>query len=136
MGNPATEKLIKTYYNNFNEHKWSEFLSMLTDDVLHEINHGEAQKGKDKFKAFMKVMDEHYSEQVENLVVFSDESGTRAAAEFNIRGKYLKTQEGLPQAKGQPYFIRVGAFFEITSGKVSRVTNYYNLPDWINQVSK
>ncbi len=27
-----------------------------------------------------------------------------------------------------------GAFFDIRDGKIARVTNYYNLQDWIAQV--
>ncbi len=41
---------------------------------------------------------------------------------------------GLPEARGQTYELPVGAFFEIRDGKVARVTNYYNLNDWIAQV--
>jgi hypothetical protein len=29
-----------------------------------------------------------------------------------------------------------GAFFEFAGGRISRVTNYYNLQDWIDQVSR
>lgn len=136
MQSSEVSKLIKTYYGLFNDQKWEEFIDMVDENVVHEINHGSSEKGKSKFRAFMKVMDEHYTEQVENLVVFVGESPDRAAAEFNIRGKYLKSQDGLPLAKGQPYFIRVGAFFEIKNNKVTRITNYYNLTDWIAQVSK
>jgi hypothetical protein len=30
--------------------------------------------------------------------------------------------------------LPAGAFFELKDGKISRVTNYYNLNDWIAQV--
>ena len=73
-------------------------------------------------------------ESVEDLVVFAEESGTRAAAEFYIRGQYLATDEGLPEAIGQEYHLRVGAFFEIANGKITRVTNYYNLRTWLQLV--
>ena len=42
---------------------------------------------------------------------------------------------GLPPAHGQKYRLPAGAFFEVRNGKVARVTNYYNLQDWIAQVS-
>ncbi len=47
---------------------------------------------------------------------------------------YISTDEGLPPAKGQTYRLRVGAFFEIKDKQISRITNYYNLQDWIEQV--
>jgi steroid delta-isomerase-like uncharacterized protein len=49
-------------------------------------------------------------------------------------GKYLKNDEGLPPATGQEYRLPAGAFFEIRDNKVARITNYYNLQDWIKQV--
>ena len=53
-----------------------------------------------------------------------------------MNGEYLATDEGLPEAKGQTYKLPAGAFFELRDGKVSRVTNYYDLNDWIAQVAK
>ena len=62
--------------------------------------------------------------------------GTRAAAEFFIDGRYLATQPGLPEARGQTYRLRVGAFFEFNAqGLITRVSNYYNLADWLRQVA-
>jgi len=40
----------------------------------------------------------------------------------------------LPPANGQKYVLPGGAFFDIRGGKIARVTNYYNLQDWIAQV--
>jgi steroid delta-isomerase-like uncharacterized protein len=60
--------------------------------------------------------------------------GTRAAAEFTVLGTYLDSDEGLPPASGQTYRLPAGAFFELRDGRVARISNYYNLPDWIAQV--
>ena len=79
-------------------------------------------------------MDHSYHEQVEELEVFANEDGTRGATEFYIRGEYLATDDGLPPATGQKYRLRVGAFFDLQDGKVRRVTNYYNLEEWLRQV--
>ena len=38
------------------------------------------------------------------------------------------------QANGQTYVLPAGAFFEIRNGKVARISNYYNLNDWVAQV--
>ena len=110
------------------------FLSLLTDDVVHDINQGDREQGKEAFTKFMQKMNHHYREQLENIVVMANQDGTRAAAEFIVLGEYLNTDEGLPEAKGQTYRLPAGAFFDIRDGKVARVTNYYNLGDWIEQV--
>ncbi|MCC6138762.1 MAG: nuclear transport factor 2 family protein [Bdellovibrionaceae bacterium] len=124
-------ELIQKYYDKFNKGQFEEMLSLLSADVSHEVNEGEPQLGVDKFRAFMKIMDDHYTEQVTELAVFSSGASGRFAAEFYIEGVYKKSQEGLPAAKNQKYRLRVGAFFEVKNDKITRVTNYYNLNKWI-----
>jgi steroid delta-isomerase-like uncharacterized protein len=126
--------LIEKYYQAFNNNDMDTFLSLLSDDVIHDINQGDREQGKAAFTKFMQKMNHHYREQLENIVVMANEDGTRAAAEFVVLGEYLNTDEGLPEAKGQKYRLPAGAFFEISAGKVARITNYYNLGDWIEQV--
>lgn len=129
-----SKELIHRYYDAFNKGDMKTFFSLLGDDVCHDINQGERQKGKAQFQAFMEGMNAFYKETVTNLVVFEGEKAGRFAAEFTIEGTYLKSAPGLPPAKNQKYTLPVGAFFEIKSGKVARITNYYNLQDWLDQV--
>ena len=126
--------LIETYYATFNSGDREALLELLTADVAHEINEGGTETGKDAFRTFLKRMDRCYRETVEDLMVFTSDDPTRAAAEFFIRGEYLATDEGLPEASGQTYHLRVGAFFEIRDGKIARVSNHYNLAEWMRMV--
>ena len=129
-----TEELIRLYYEAFNAGDRPGMLRLLASGVVHDINQGASVRGVEAFETFLQHMDRCYAEQVEDLVVMVDASGSRAAAEFYIRGEYLVTDEGLPEAAGQKYHLRVGAFFEIQEGRIARVTNYYNLEDWVRQV--
>jgi steroid delta-isomerase-like uncharacterized protein len=126
--------LIRRYFHAFNAGDRATFFSMLTEDVVHEINQGGAETGVAAFRTFMDRMDRCYREQIEDLVVMADESGSRAAAEFSVRGEYLATDEGLPPARGQTYRLPAGAFFTLRDGRVARVTMYYNLQEWLHQV--
>jgi steroid delta-isomerase-like uncharacterized protein len=128
------KQLIEQYYQAFNNGDMDTFLGLLTDDVVHDINQGGREQGKQAFTSFMQKMNQHYREQLENIVVMANADGSRAAAEFVVLGEYLNTDEGLPEASGQKYRLPAGAFFDIRDGKVARVTNYYNLGDWIAQV--
>jgi steroid delta-isomerase-like uncharacterized protein len=130
----AAPDLIRRYYAAFNAGDMDTFLSLLTDDVVHDINQGVRETGKAAFVTFMERMNRHYRERLEDIVIMASADGMRAAAEFTVLGEYLSTDEGLPPARGQTYRLPAGAFFEIRAGKVARVTNYYNLQDWINQV--
>jgi steroid delta-isomerase-like uncharacterized protein len=127
-------QLIRTYYETFNRGNREAFLDLLADDVAHDINQGGCEVGKEAFRAFLQRMDRCYREQVVELVSFASEDGKRGAAEFVIKGEYLSTDEGLPPATGQRYRLPVGAFFEIENNVVKRITNYYNLQDWLRQV--
>lgn len=129
-----TRKLLENYYAAFNRADWPGFLAMLTDDVVHDVNQGGREAGRAAFQAFMERMNRCYAEQIADIVIMVSPDGTRAAVEFTVHGRYLKTDEGLPEAKGQTYKLPGGAFFEIRAGQIARVTNYYNLQDWLTQV--
>lgn len=129
-----TARLIETYYATFNAGDREAMLALLTEDVVHDINQGASEVGRETFRAFLQRMDRSYREEVTELAVMTHPDGSRAAAEFYILGTYLNTDEGLPPATGQTYRLRVGAFFDIREGRVARVTNYYNLEDWLRQV--
>jgi steroid delta-isomerase-like uncharacterized protein len=130
----AAHQVIETYYAIFNSGDREAFLALLTEDVVHDINQGGSEVGKPAFRAFLERMDRCYREQIKDVVVLSDAAGERAAAEFTVHGAYIDTDEGLPAASGQKYVLPAGAFFTLRDGKVARISNYYNLPEWIAQV--
>lgn len=130
----ATVDLIRRYYAAFNAGDMPTFLGLLTDDVAHDINQSGREVGRAAFAAFMQRMNTSYREQIVNIVVLASDDGLRAAAEFTVLGEYLKTDEGLPPATRQKYTLPAGAFFDIRDGKVARISNYYNLQDWLRQV--
>lgn len=130
-----TMALIARYYAAFNAMDIEAILACLTDDVAHDINQGARETGKDAFRAFLGRMDHAYSEQLREIVIMTSTDGTRAAAEFMVHGVYKVADDGFPPAHGQSYVLPAGGFFDITDGKIARVSVYYNLTDWIAQVS-
>ena len=131
-----TLALIEGYYAAFNRGDWNAMLDCLTDDVAHDLNQGPRENGREAFRAFLGRMDTSYSEQLRDIVAQSSADGSRGAAEYVVHGTYKVGDEGLPPAKGQKYVLPGGAFFDIRDGRIARVTNYYNLQDWIAQVSR
>jgi steroid delta-isomerase-like uncharacterized protein len=132
---PQTEALIRRYFDAFNRGDHDGMLGCLADDVVHDVNQGERREGKERFRAFLARMAHHYRERLDGVTVMVSEDGSRAAAEFNVTGSYLVTETGMPEAKGQRYALPAGTFFAIRDGLIARVTTYYNLTDWIVQVS-
>ncbi|NNM55970.1 ketosteroid isomerase-related protein [Acidocella sp.] len=134
MSATATNQLVETYYRTFNTGAREAFLALLTEDVVHGINQGDEQRGRELFRAFLARMDHCYREEIRDVVVMVNHDGSRAAAEFVVHGTYLNTDEGLPEARAQRYILPAGAFFAIRDGKIARISNYYNFPEWTRQV--
>lgn len=130
-----TAKLIRSYYDAFNAGDTDAMLDHLSEDVIHDVNQGERRLGKESFRAFNASMTQNYKETLTEIAVMVSKDGSRAAAEFIVNGTYLNTDSGLPPATGQTYVLPAGTFFEVRDGKISRVTTYYNLVDWTNQVT-
>jgi steroid delta-isomerase-like uncharacterized protein len=130
----AARQLLQRYYAAFNAGDWDGFLALLDEDVVHDVNQGRREHGREAFRVFMQRMNACYRERIADLVIMPAEDGRRAAVEFTVHGTYLATDEGLPPASGQTYTLPGGAFFDLRDGRVARVTNYYNLQDWLKQV--
>ena len=131
----SPEAIIKAYYDAFNVQNLEKFLDLLTEDVQHDINQSGRETGKAAFAAFMQQMNQCYRETVTDLVILTAPDDTRAAAEFTVHGEYLQAAPGMPPAHGQKYTLPAGAFFTLRDDKIARVSNFYNLPDWLAQVS-
>ncbi len=127
---------ISDYYDAFNAGDTAAMEALLTEDFEHHVNEGQIRKGVEKFREFNAHMTRSYRENLTDIVVMANDAGTRAAAEFVVNGVYLATDEGLPEAKGQTYILPAGTFFTLKGGRIQRVTTYYNLADWIAQVSR
>jgi steroid delta-isomerase-like uncharacterized protein len=131
----TTRALLERYYAAFQSGDSAAMLACLADDVVHDVNQGERRMGKEKFRAFNARMAHCYQEQLDGITLLISTDGQRAAAEFNVTGTYANTDEGLPAASGQTYGLPGGTFFAIKNGQITRVTTYYNLTDWLMQVT-
>lgn len=135
MSQKETRALIERYFDAFNVSDHEAMADLLHEDVAHDINQGEREIGRDAFRRFNAMMSKHYRETLRDIEIMVSDSGIRAAAEFTVDGTYVATADGLPPANGQAYSLPAGIFFEVDDGRISRVTTYYNLKDWIAQVS-
>jgi steroid delta-isomerase-like uncharacterized protein len=129
-----TLALVRRYYDAFNRADWPGMLDCLAEDVVHDANQGGRSTGKPAFSRFLAHMERCYREELRDVVVMASADGARAAAEFVVHGRYLSTDEGLPEAKGQTYVLPAGAFLEVKEDRIARVTTYYNLQGWLRQV--
>lgn len=133
-----SEQLVRAYYAAFNAGNVEAFLGLLTEDVVHGINQGGQEIGRPAFRRFLEHMNRCYRERIADLVVLTEPGGTWAAAEFVVHGSYIATDPGVPPgtppAAGQTYVLPAGAFFTLRDGKVARISNHYNVADWVRQI--
>jgi steroid delta-isomerase-like uncharacterized protein len=134
MTSSAARRLVSAYYWAFNAQNIDGMLDCVGPSLIHDVSQGASRKGVRKFKAFLQHMNDCYREQLSDIVIMTNADGSRAAATFNLRGQYIKTDPGLPKARGQKYKLRGGTFFEIQAGKITRISTHYNLVDWKKQV--
>ncbi|WP_425040634.1 ketosteroid isomerase-related protein [Primorskyibacter sp. S187A] len=127
--------VVAQYFDAFNRGDVDGMLACLSEDVAHHVNEGQVRRGKEAFAAFCAHMARCYRETLTDMVIFEAEGGVRAAAEYTVNGTYLATDAGLPEAHGQSYRLPAGSFFSLKDGKITRVVTYYNLADWMAQVS-
>lgn len=131
----ATRRLIGDYYDAFNALDAARMVSLVSADIEHRVNEGATRHGSDAFADFCSHMGRSYRENLTDITIFASDDGTRAAAEFTVNGTYLETDPGLPEARGQSYRLPGGSFFEVRDDRISRVSTFYNLADWVAQVS-
>ena len=126
---------ITAYYAAFYAGDAAGMLACVTDDIEHRVNEGGIRRGRATFAEFCAHMGVSYRERLDDMVIFTTPDGRRGAAEFVVHGAYLQTDPGLPTARGQTYILPAGAFFDLREGLICRVTTFYNLSDWVAQVS-
>ncbi len=131
-----SRSLILAYYDAFNRADWEGMLALLSEEVIHEINQGGTESGKEKFRVFLKHMERCYEERLEDMVIMGDPEQRRYAVEFVVVGRYLETDGSFPAARGQGYRLPAGAFLRVTNGKIDRVATVYNVKNWIRQVEE
>ena len=77
-------QIIEAYYRAFNSGDFAGMLALLAPDVIHDVNQGTREVGKDAFAEFLERMNTSYHEQLSELVIMSDSVGKRFAAEFIV----------------------------------------------------
>ena len=64
----------------------------------------------------MQRMNGAYREHLADISILASDDGTRASAEFVVHGEYLRSDAGLPPARGQRYVLPAGAFSNCATG--------------------
>lgn len=129
--------ILKKYYAAINTHDLNQFLSLMDENVIHDINQGDTETGVSKLKTFMQKDFGSFNEKLYDIIIYPSHDGKHFAAQWMDHGTYYSNYPGLPiKARNQQYTIRGGQFFEIDAGKITRITTYFNEADFLKQLKQ
>ncbi len=112
-------------------------LACLGPDVVFDTFEGVRRIGREEVRRVLAERGSVYRETMRDLVLMTEDSGRRAAAEFTLRGIYQGTAPGLPTASGQAFSVPGGAFFDIEDdGLVARASFVINAAELVRQLEK
>ena len=126
--------LIQRYYERFNAGDWNAMLALLTDDVVHDLNQGGREVGKDAFTAFLARMNRCYRERIDDLVVMTGE-GDRGRRRVGRARRVPRRRRGAA-AGARPALHAAGRRVLRAARRAHRAGHElpYNLQDWLRQV--
>jgi steroid delta-isomerase-like uncharacterized protein len=130
----SARRLIEAYFSALNAGDWKAVLDLVREDVIHDVNEGGREIGRNAFREFLRRTDRHCREEFGDLEIMVSPSGRRAAAEFMVRGILLAPPESLQGKAGRKYELALGAFFEIEEGLIARITTYCNTAAWLARI--
>jgi len=131
---PVIHAMLNSYFQFLNEKNWQAACSLMAEQVLHDVNQGDRVIGVEPLFKYHEEMARYYQQTYSDWHILVSADGKRASAEFYVDGKYLKTHGMLPPGYGQQYELPQGIFFEIEDGKISRLTHYFNVQSFIEQI--
>ena len=106
-----TRLLVHRFLDALNAHDLAAASAMLAEDAAYDPPHGTREIGSGGARDLMAAAPR---ETIGDIVVMTDETGARAAAEFTRRGNAAGT--------ARSYSARGGFFFEIDGGRITRLT--------------
>lgn len=134
--NENSKTIIENFYRYFNNAELEKMVSLFSEDITHEINHGGIKRGKEEVFKHLKYSGEHYKEQVSDFVYMISDDGRYITVKFTVNGKYLKTDESNIPATGQNYVLDVFNYFEIKNDKIVDAKCFYDEAALMNQYKK
>ena len=101
MPQRETIERIERYFAAFNNHDLDGMLGLLDDEVVHDINQGGREIGREKFSWFLAKMRQHYDEQVDDLAIMTTPERGRRRGRIH-RTRHLQGNGRRPAGGARP----------------------------------
>lgn len=132
-----TINLIKTYFESYNARQANTYFGTISSNVVNETNQGNAIVGLETFKVFMHAFMTSFDSRMSQIVLLVSDDGRYASASWVNTGTYVKSDPAITAipAKNQKYTVHGANFFEVSDGKIARITTYYNAEEFAKQLN-
>lgn len=88
-------------------------LALLHEDVVHDTSQAGREIGPDKYRWHLAERSRRARESFHDIAIMATDDGTRAAAEFTLKGR---------GRDGEAYSVNAGMFFSVSDGRIERIT--------------
>ena len=137
MSRDRTIDTLKRLFAALNASDRDAIAALMAGEVVFDTFEGVRHIGRDKVRWALAERANAYRETYRDLVIMTEDSGRRAAAEFTLRGFYQSQASGMPEASGQAFSVPGGAFFDMENdGRVLRVSFMLNAAELVRQLSR
>lgn len=126
--------IVDAYFAAFNQRRWDAMVALCADDVVHDRNEAGREFGAHNLRAYLELTALCYEERLEDLAIMAG-AGGRFAAEWVAVGRYVGDEAGLLPARGQHYRVGGGTFLVVGGERITRITTYYNLQAFLDQMA-
>jgi len=128
------EKMMNDYLAAWNSHDVEKLLTFFTDDAVYECTPmGKVSRGKKEIKDFFSSTFANFPDfKIEMKSGFN--AGDQGAGEGVMSGTFANSNiPGMP-ATGKSFSVPGVGINKFRGGKISRVTNYWNMAAFLQQV--
>lgn len=129
-----TGDLIKNFLAAVGDRDLDLMVACFDEDGAFDASGAERVIGQREIRFALAARLRQFTESVGDIITLEDDSGTRGAAEFTLRGEYVADAEGLPAASKQAYSLSAGLFCEVEEGRFLRLSLRYNPQDLLRQL--
>ncbi len=136
MSRQITESLIKAYIDAANNNDSAAILAIMHEDVAFDMSQSKREIGLENLRFRLASIAAHFKERLADAVILSSDDGSHGAVEYTWRGTYVATLEGFPAANGQRFSMKAGIFFDVDDGKITRITSYRDMAEWLRQIAE
>jgi len=128
------DKMMGDYLAAMNAHDLDKMLTFFTDDAVYDCTpRDKVSRGKEEIKdGFSSTFTSFPDLKIEVKSAFN--ASDQGVSEWVMSGTFAKSDiPGMP-ATGKKFSVRGATVNAFKGGKISRVTNYWNLAEFLQQV--